>query len=196
LRDLQAAIGTRFVWAVAPSHPADESAALAAHDILRAQIPNALLIIAPRHPDRRDAIAAACPTPPARRSQGALPAAADPVWLCDTLGDLGLIYRVARAVLIGGTFDATDGHNPWEAAQLDCAVLHGPQVGNFSADFAALGAAGGAIAVNDAADIATALRGGELASVSSEAKRTAQEAGRATDRLAKDLLALLKAHHV
>lgn len=194
LRDLQAAIGSRFVWAVAPSHPADEAAALAAHKALRVQMPDALLIIALRHPDRRDAISAACPVLPPRKSQGALPGKDDAVWLCDTLGDLGLIYRVARAVLIGGTFDATEGHNPWEAAQLDCAVLHGPRIGNFTADFAALDAAGGAIAVQDAAAIASALRG-DLAAVAGKAKATAQEAGRATDELARDLLALLKARH-
>ncbi|WP_019954725.1 3-deoxy-D-manno-octulosonic acid transferase [Yoonia vestfoldensis] len=194
LRDLQAVTGSRFVWAVAPSHPADEAAALAAHKALRMQMPDALLIIAPRHPDRRDAISAACPMPPPLKSQGALPSAADPSWLCDTFGDLGLVYRVARAVLIGGTFDTTQGHNPWEAAQLDCAVLHGPEVANFVADFAALDAAGGAIAVLDVAAIASALRG-DLAAVAAKAKAGAQDAGRATDHLARDLLALLKVRH-
>jgi 3-deoxy-D-manno-octulosonic-acid transferase len=193
LRDLQAAIGLRFVWAVAPSHPADEAAALAAHNLLRAQIPDALLIIAPRHPDRRDVIVAACPAPPPMKSQAALPGRDDPVWLCDTLGDLGQVYRVARAVLIGGTFDATEGHNPWEAAQLGCAVLHGPRTGNFTADFAALGA-GGAIAVHGAATIASALRG-DLANVAGKAKAIAQDAGDATDLLARDLLTLLEARH-
>lgn len=193
LRDLQAAIGSRFVWAVAPSHPADEAAALAAHNLLRAQIPDALLIIAPRHPDRRDAISAAYPVPPPCKSQGSLPGSDDPVWLCDTLGDLGLVYRVARAVLIGGTFDATEGHNPWEAAQLGCAVLHGPRTGNFTDDFAALGA-GGAIAVHGAATIASALRG-DLATVAGKAKAIAQDAGDATELLARDLLALVKARH-
>ncbi|MDA1153845.1 MAG: 3-deoxy-D-manno-octulosonic acid transferase [Proteobacteria bacterium] len=193
LRDLQAAIGTRFVWATAPSHPADEAAALAAHNLLRTQIPNALLIIAPRHPDRREAISAACPAPPPMKSQAALPCTADLVWLCDTLGDLGLVYRVARAVLIGGTFDATEGHNPWEAAQLGCAVLHGPNVGNFTADFAALGT-GGAIAVHDAATIVSALRS-DLARVADKAKAIARDAGDATDLLVRDLLALLEARH-
>ncbi|WP_322889829.1 MULTISPECIES: 3-deoxy-D-manno-octulosonic acid transferase [unclassified Yoonia] len=194
LRELQAATGTRFVWALAPSHAADEAAALAAHQALRMQMPDALLIIAPRHPDRRDAISAACPAPPPCKSQGALPGKDDPVWLCDTLGDLGLVYRVASAVLIGGTFDTTEGHNPWEAAQLDCAVLHGPRVGNFTADFAALDTAGGAVAVQDAAAIANALRD-HLAAVAAKAKATAQDAGRATDELARDLLALVKVRH-
>jgi 3-deoxy-D-manno-octulosonic-acid transferase len=192
LRDLQAAIGSRFVWAVAPSHPADEAAALAAHLALRAQVRDALLIIAPRHPDRRDAISAACPAPPPCKSQAALPGKGDPVWLCDTLGDLGLVYRCARAVLIGGTFDATEGHNPWEAGQLGCAVLHGPRTGNFKADFAALDGAGGAVAVSGADNIASALRG-DLAMQAAKAKQNVQDAGRATDQLAHALLALVKA---
>ena len=190
LHALQAAIGARFVWAVAPSHRADEAAALAAHGMLRAQIPDALLIVAPRHPDRGD-----LPHPAALKSQGALPGADDPVWVCDTFGDLGLVYRVARAVLIGGTLDATQGHNPWEAAQLACAVLHGPQVGNFVADFAILDATGGAVAVHDAKAIAAALARGDLAQIADKALAAAQKASLATDALAKDLAALLRSRH-
>ena len=195
LQDLRAVIGTRFVWAVAPSHPADEAHALAAHAILRAQDPDALLIIVPRHPDRRAAIAASCPAVPPLKSQGQVPQAADPVWLCDTLGDLGLIYRLADAVLVGGTHDATEGHNPWEAAQLDCALLHGPACANFTADFAALHAAHAAIAVTGPDDIVAALRRTDLNDVASKARKVAADAGRATDRLASDVLALLKARH-
>ncbi|XOY55266.1 MAG: hypothetical protein ACMUJK_10805 [Rhodobacterales bacterium] len=105
----------------------------------------------------------------------------------------GWCTEVARAVLIGGTYDVTEGHNPWEAAQLGCAVLHGPNVGNFTADFAALGA-GGAITVHDAATIASALRG-DLANVAGKAKAIARDAGDATDLLVRDLLALVKARH-
>ncbi|WP_322894727.1 MULTISPECIES: 3-deoxy-D-manno-octulosonic acid transferase [unclassified Yoonia] len=190
LQALRDAIGARFVWAVAPSHPADEAAALAAHEVLRAQVPDALLIVAPRHPDRAD-----LPGPAPRKSQGTRPGADDPLWICDTFGDLGLVYRVADAVLIGGTFDATEGHNPWEAAQLHCAVLHGPQMANFAADFATLDAAGGAMAVADAEAITAALLRPDLAQVAGETLAAAQEASLATDMLANDLAALLKPRH-
>ncbi len=193
LQRLQTAIGARFVWAVAPSHAADEAVAIAAHQTLRVQHPDALLIIAPRHPERRAAILANCPAP--LKSQDALPGPDDPVWICDTFGDLGLVYRVTQAVLIGGTFDATQGHNPWEAAQLGCAILHGPQVGNFVHDFAMLNATDGAITVTDAAQIAAALTQRDLAGAASAAHDAAQNASLATDALAKDLCALLKARH-
>ncbi|MFN3662733.1 3-deoxy-D-manno-octulosonic acid transferase [Yoonia sp.] len=190
LHTLQMALAGRFIWAVAPSHPADEDAALAAHDALRTQDPGALLIVAPRHPDRRG-IARPAPL----KSQGAVPGADDPLWVCDTFGDLGLVYPLAQAVLIGGTFDATQGHNPWEAAQLDCALLHGPQVGNFRSDFAALDVAGGAVPVTTAAEIAATLRRTDLAQVAGRAAAAAKSAGIATDALAGDLCALLETQH-
>ncbi|MBQ2260793.1 MAG: 3-deoxy-D-manno-octulosonic acid transferase [Loktanella sp.] len=190
LQALQEAIGTRFVWAVAPSHPADEAAALAAHEILRVQVPDALLIVAPRHPDRRD-----LPGPAPLKSQGALPGADDPLWICDTFGDLGLVYRLADSVLIGGTLDATQGHNPWEAAQLGCALLHGPEVANFVADFIVLDSAGGAISVRDAEGIAAALMRPDLAQVAGKARQAAQSASAATDTLARTLATLVKPRH-
>jgi 3-deoxy-D-manno-octulosonic-acid transferase len=185
----------RFVWASAPSHPADEAQAIAANRILQSQGLHPLLIIAPRHPDRRAAIAAACPVPPPQKSSATLPGPDDPIWLADTFGDLGLIYRAAKAVLIGGSFDATEGHNPWEAALLDCALLHGPRMGNFTPDLAALHQAGGAIAVQDAASIATALMRPDLAQVAQNARAAAQKAAKATDALALDMLSLLKPRH-
>lgn len=185
LAQLGAVVAGRFVWAVAPAHDADMALALAAHDLLRAQMPDALLIIAPRHPARPMPIAAP------RRSQGALPRAHDPIWLCDTFGDLGLVYRLARAALIGGTQDATQGHNPWEAAGLDCAILHGPQTANFAADFAALAAAGAALPVHSAAQLATALLRPDLPDLAAAARASASAAARACDALALDLIGLL-----
>jgi len=104
LADLQHHLQNRFTWITAPAHQADVDIAVAAHKILRKQRPDALLIIAPRHPDRPLTIT----LPHTTRSQGDAPDA--PVWLADTLGELGLLYRVAQAALIGGTFDDTEGH--------------------------------------------------------------------------------------
>lgn len=187
LQALQDRLQDRFVWAVAPAHAADIGAALAAHDLLRAHRPEALLIIAPRHPAKPLAMAAP------RWSQGAWPGAQDPVWLCDTFGDLGLVYRLARAALIGGTQDATQGHNPWEAAGLDCAILHGPQTANFAADFAALDGAGGALAVASPAQIAAALLRPDLGERAAQARAAATTAARACTALALDLIGLLHA---
>ena len=186
LAQLQATLAGRRIWAVAPAHPADEMIALSAHATLRDTDPDALLIIAPRDPQRRDAFTEDYP----KRSLGAVPGPADPVWLCDTFGDLGLVYRLADTVLIGGTFSAIEGHNPWEAATLDTAILHGPRIANFAADYAALQAADGARCVTDAASLAAALT--DPTDLAQNARRTAAEAAARAATLATALLTLLE----
>ena len=61
----------------------------------------------------------------ARRSRGEAIAGDTDVYLADTLGELGLFFRLAGIAFIGGSLVAKGGHNPFEAARLDCAVLHG-----------------------------------------------------------------------
>ena len=94
----------------------------------------------------------------ARRSVGdALDAATD-IYLADTLGELGLFYRLAGIAFIGGSLTPVGGHNPLEAALLDCAILHGPDMSNCAAMAKSLGDAGGTIAVRDASELAAAVR--------------------------------------
>ncbi len=131
LARLQAALKDRFVWAVAPSHLADEDIAISAHNTLCAVLPDALLLIIPRFPDREIAV-----DPKAlRRSSGVVPHRKDRVWIIDSFGETGLFYRLARAAYIGGTNDDTEGHSPWEAIALNTPVFHGPRTQNFTADF-------------------------------------------------------------
>lgn len=66
-------------------------------------------------------------------------------------------YAMAGATVIGGTFAPKGGHTPWEPARHGSAILHGPSVHNFTAPFAALDRAGGALAVADPASLARAL---------------------------------------
>ena len=124
-----------------------------------------------------------------------MPDASDAVWLCDTFGDLGLIYRLSKAVLIGGTFGTVEGHNPWEAARLGCAVLHGPHIANFATDFAQLDAASAAIAVNTADDVAAALVSQAIADIVVQATRVIEQASMQTDALAAELINQLEATH-
>lgn len=180
--DLRADIGARFVWITAPAHQADIDIAMAAHTVLRKTWSDALLIIAPRFPDANLSI----PLPHTRRSWGEDPTA--PVWLADTFGELGLMYRLAQAALIGGTHDATEGHNPWEAVALDTAVFHGPHIANFVADYAAL-SDGGAVSVSDPAELAAGLRG-DLGKMITRARDIRTSQAQATRNLARTLVAL------
>jgi 3-deoxy-D-manno-octulosonic-acid transferase len=184
LERLRKTLAQRRIWAVAPAHPDDIALARSAHQEIRETDPTALLIIAPRLP--QETLEESGP----RRSKGEVPAPNDAVWLCDTYGDLGLIYRLAQTVLIGGTFGDVEGHNPWEAAALGCAILHGPRVANFKTDFAQLADASGAIAVATADDIAKALVSGDLPRIAENAGQAIKSASAQTDVLAADVLDL------
>lgn len=154
----QQALGARPVWLLASSHPGEEALALAAHTELRQHQPNALLVIAPRVPTRGAEVAALCPPGTPQRSAGQpLPLDA-PVYLADTIGEMGLWYRLAPVALVGGSLAGVGGHNPHEPLALGCAVLHGPNVWNFSESYAALDAQGLSQLVADAAQLAAAVQ--------------------------------------
>ncbi len=155
------ALGTRPVWVSASSHPGEEELALAAHGLLRKHYPDALLILAPRAPARGDSVAALCGhgtgTDTPQRSQGAnLPTRA-PCYVADTMGELGLWYRLSRVAMVGGSWVPVGGHNPYEATSLGNTVLHGPQVHNFSESYADLDAQGLSQLASSAEDIAAAI---------------------------------------
>jgi 3-deoxy-D-manno-octulosonic-acid transferase len=159
LRQLVSAIAGRPVIAAASTHPGEETVALAAHRVLRANFPKLLTVIAPRHPERGAGVAALAAQSGLRavlRSQGALPDASTDIYVADTLGELGLLYRLAPIVFIGGSVVRHGGQNPIEPAKLGAAILHGPHVGNFREIYAALDEAGGALEIADAGDLARA----------------------------------------
>jgi 3-deoxy-D-manno-octulosonic-acid transferase len=160
LRRLRREIGARPLWLAASTHEGEEEIAAAVHLRLAAAHPGLLTIIAPRHPARGEAIAAMLAgrrLQVARRSRGAPIAEASDIYLADTMGELGLFYRLAGIAFIGGSLTPKGGHNPFEAARLDCAVLHGPDMSNCAAMSAALAAAGAAETVRDAEELARAV---------------------------------------
>ncbi len=78
------------------------------------------------------------------RSREELPTAATDIYLADTMGELGLFYRLAPIVFMGGSLVAHGGQNPIEAVKLGASVVHGPHVFNFTDVYEALDTAGGA----------------------------------------------------
>jgi 3-deoxy-D-manno-octulosonic-acid transferase len=153
---LEREIGARPVWVAASTHPGEDEVALAAHDLLRRAQPDALLIIAPRHPERGADIAALAHGAPRRALSQ--PIGARPVYVADTLGELGLFYSIAPAALVAGSLlPALKGHNPAEAAKLGAAVVTGPHVESFQDVFDALFAAEAALPVRDASELAAAI---------------------------------------
>ena len=109
-------------------------------------------MIVPRHPDRGNAVAglvAASGLRFAQRSREELPAASTDIYIADTLGELGLFYRLTPIVFMGGSLVRHGGQNPIEAIKLGAAIVHGPHVFNFSEVYAALDKSGGARLAGD-----------------------------------------------
>jgi 3-deoxy-D-manno-octulosonic-acid transferase len=152
LNRFKALIGLRDVVAAASTHPGEETAIIAAHRRLRAKIPALLTVIAPRHPARGESIAEigkVAGLSVALRSRGELPRRDVDVYIADTMGELGLVYRIAPIVFVGGSLATHGGQNPIEAIRLGAAVLHGPCVWNFAEIYSTLDKAHGAELVLD-----------------------------------------------
>jgi 3-deoxy-D-manno-octulosonic-acid transferase len=155
---ISAAIGGRPVWLAAAIEGAELADIIFAHKAAQAKIPDLLLIVAPRQITQSDAIAqqlaAAFAHRPPRRSEGAVPSPTDAVYLADTMGEMGLWYRLAPISFIGHSLSlsshALTGKNPFEAVALRSAVLHGPCTANFVESYATLTQTGGARQVDGA----------------------------------------------
>ena len=184
---LGAALAGRPVWLAAATHAQETAAMLAAHQVVLAALPEALLILAPRQLTDADHVAQAVAESygaVARRSLGDTPQGA--VFLADTMGEMGLWYRLAPVAFVGHSLAvdgaALTGKNPFEAVALGCAVLHGPCVTNFADSYAALGDAG-------LVDSAGALGAAVLAMLGDDDLRGAQVA-QAAHVLAREQAAL------
>ena len=132
---LRAAVGGRKVVLAASTHPGEEP-------LIAAAAPTALTIVAPRHPERGPELAEALGGPLRSRGQTIGSAA---VYVADTLGELGLFFRLADVVVMGGSFvTGVGGHNPVEPARLGRAIVTGPHVFNAAEVYAEMVAAGAA----------------------------------------------------
>jgi len=157
---LAAEAAGRPLWLAASTHEGEEETAARTHLALKRQRADVLTLIVPRHPARANAVAAmleARGLRVARRSLAQPIAPATDVYLGDTLGELGLFYRLAGIAFIGGSLVPSGGHNPLEAALLDCALLHGPDMSNCAAIARDLDNAGAALVVRDDQELAATV---------------------------------------
>jgi 3-deoxy-D-manno-octulosonic-acid transferase len=152
LARLRAAVGDRRVVVAASTHPGEErlvAEAFGARD-------DARLVIVPRHPDRGADIA--------RELGGALRSRGEPLdgrpYVADTLGELGLFFRLADVVVMGGGFaDGVGGHNPLEPARIGRPILTGPHAFNAADVYAEMLAEACAIEATDGAALARHIAG-------------------------------------
>lgn len=160
LAEFSARIGQRPVWLAASTHDGEERIAMFAHRALLQFWPDLVTLVAPRHPHRGVAIceeARSFGLNAALRSRGETVSDGASIYIADTIGEMGLFYRLASAVLVGNSLVSRGGHNPIEVAKLGAPVLHGPHVQNFLDVYAALDAAGGAFMVDSPDDLARTL---------------------------------------
>jgi 3-deoxy-D-manno-octulosonic-acid transferase len=155
----QMRLSLRPHWLAASTHPGEEEAIARVHADLVRRFPDLLTLIVPRHPQRGPEIAAtlaAAGHSLALRSRDEEPSPTTGIFIADTLGELGLWYRLCPLVFMGGSLIPHGGQNPLEPARLGCAVLFGPSMSNFPETAPALLAAGGAQQVSGEAELAAA----------------------------------------
>lgn len=137
-------------WLLAAStHPGEDIPVIEAHRALCRLHPSLTTVIVPRHPHRADAVAGlARSVPVTRRSRGEIPKPGG-IYLADTLGELGIFYRLCPLAFIGGSLVPAGGHNMIEAAQLGCATIVGPHTENHFEAMTTLREAGALVGVAD-----------------------------------------------
>jgi 3-deoxy-D-manno-octulosonic-acid transferase len=141
LAQLGEQVGSRPAWVAASTHPGEEMQLIHTHQQVKGLYPDIVTIIIPRHAHRGKAIAAelrAANVQVAQRSEGQPITETTEVYLADTMGELGLFFRLSDIVFLGGSLVAHGGHNPLEPARLNCALLTGEHTHNFAAVMEAL----------------------------------------------------------
>ena len=164
--ELAAAIGARPRWLAASTRAIEEPQLMQAQALALRALPDLLLLIAPRQRTDADQTEAAArehfaPEAIARRSRGEPITGATRVYIADTIGEMGLWYRLAPVAYTGQSLPVPGkilgGKNPFEAVALGCMVVRGPNIANFADAYARLAEAGGALQVADASEMARAV---------------------------------------
>ncbi len=157
LIEIQSQIGERPVWLAASTHEGEEAYALEAHKQLISQFPNLLTIIIPRHNLRGEAIVSLARNAGltiARRSLAEIIFPNTACYIADTMGEMGLFYRLSPIVFVGGSLVAHGGQNPFEPARLNCAICYGPHMQNFNEFCEALEQRHATYKINNAVELA------------------------------------------
>lgn len=131
---LKTQINDRPVWCAASTHKGEEEIILSAHQEVRAKHPNALLILALRHPERRSDITPLLSTTRhVLRTDGGAISPTTSVIVMDTIGEMGLAYSLSDLSFVCGSLvEGLMGHNPLEPARLNNAVLTGAHISSFA----------------------------------------------------------------
>ncbi|MDA0782270.1 MAG: 3-deoxy-D-manno-octulosonic acid transferase [Rickettsiales bacterium] len=154
--ELVSQVGERPVWLASSTHENEEVIIANIHKELKEENPNLLTIIAPRHPKRMAEIVKDIKETglniAVRSKEEPIEEETD-IYIADTLGELGIFYRLVSIVFIGGSLVDKGGQNPLEAARLDCTIIYGPYMDNFKEIKHELEEAEAVICVNNKSDL-------------------------------------------
>lgn len=131
----------RNVWLAASTHLGEEEKIIYAHQKLKEKFPDLLTILVPRHPHRADEIKeimSELEVEFSQRSKGDEILKKTDIYMADTVGELGIFFRLSKIAFIGGSLSDVGGHNPFEAIKLGCVVISGRYVFNFKEIYSAL----------------------------------------------------------
>ena len=188
-QQLRQQLQPRPVWLAGSTHPGEHEQVIAAHQALQKHHPDALLIIAPRHPEQFSAVAELLEEQGlsfTRRSQQEINAATE-VLLADTLGELKWLFGCADVAFIGGSLIPRGGHNPLEAAAHSKAIISGPHTYNFAHIYPQLIAQHGALIVANEQQL-----GEQLMTLLSSPEQSAELGNNAAQVLQKNTGAIAK----
>jgi 3-deoxy-D-manno-octulosonic-acid transferase len=156
LREIEQSIGSRKVFVCASTHSGEEEIILASYKKMLEVIPDLLLIIAPRHIERRDELCQLCfqykLTAISRNKDGLIFNHIPPetnVYIMNTMGELGIAFSLGKIVFLGGSLVAVGGHNIYEPAMFGCTVITGEKTYNFTDSVNGLLSVNGLIVVSD-----------------------------------------------
>ena len=139
LQELKTQIGARKIWLCASTHAGEEELILSTHQRLKKQFSDLLTIIVLRHPNRASEVCELLKNFNfSQRSINQNIIESTEIYLVDSLGELGIFYSLVNFTFIGGSLLEIGGHNPFEAIQLNCAVISGSRVFNFAEIYADL----------------------------------------------------------
>ena len=181
----------RSVWVAASTHEGEDEPVLAAHRAVRAAIPNALLVLVPRHPERFERVAELATRAGfgvVRRSSRQPCGPDTAVYVGDTMGELQVLLAAGDAAFIGGSLVPVGGHNLLEAAAVGVPAATGPQFFNFAAIVELLVAENAAVVVQDGTELGRLMvrwlgDAAERARLGENGRRVVEENRGALDRL-------------
>ncbi len=159
LLTMKTALASRSLWLAASTHPSEEKMVAEVHQQLSKMHPNLLTVIVPRHPERGADIARELQAygKVALRSQKDAITSDTAFYIADTLGELGLFYRLCEIAFMGGSLVKHGGQNPLEPAQLACAILTGIHTHNFRDIYIEMAAQRAVAVVKDTTQLAASL---------------------------------------